>query len=212
MSNPVQYVVLIPVKPPQVGKSRLGDLPDEQRVALATAFALDAISAALSAETVGQVLVVTDDYQFATAARDAGCTVMPDGVSGDLNASLTQAALESERRWPGVPVAAMCADLPALQGDDLAQALASAPSSGTAFVRDSAGTGTVLYLASEAAAFAPKYGVGSAQRHLDGGAVEITGALRTLRQDVDDAIDLAKAIALGVGPRTRAVVGLDEPS
>lgn len=210
MSNPLQYVVLIPVKPPQVGKSRLGDLPDPQRVALATAFALDAIAAAQSAENVQQVLVVTDDYQFASAARSAGCGVIPDGVSGSLNASLTQAAWESERRWPGSPIAAMCADLPALQGNDLDAALVAAPATGTAFVRDSAGTGTVLYLAADAASFESRYGLNSAQHHLDGGATEITGALRTLRQDVDDAIDLAKAIALGVGAHTRQVVGLDD--
>lgn len=211
MSSLAHHVVLIPVKPPQVGKSRLGDLPDQQRVALATAFALDAIAAARSADHVAAVLVVTDDFTFAARAREAGCAVMPDGVSGNLNASLAQAALEAERRWPGSPVAALCADLPSLQGSDLDAALAAAPL-GTGFVRDAAGTGTVLYLASRAAEFDPRFGVDSAQRHLDGGAQEIEGALRTLRQDVDDALDLAKAIVLGVGANTRAVVGIDDPA
>lgn len=209
MSSPAHHVVLIPVKPPQVGKSRLGDLPDQQRVALATAFALDAIAAVRSASRVAAVLVVTDDFRFAALAREAGCTVIPDGVSGDLNASLTQAALEADRLWPGSAIAALCADLPSLQGSDLDAALTAAPA-GTAFVRDAGGTGTVLYHASRADDFAPRFGLDSAQRHLDGGAEEIVGTLRTLRQDVDDAIDLAKAIVLGVGSHTRAAVGIDE--
>ena len=62
------FTVLVPVKPPALGKSRLAAMPDETRIALATAFAQDTITAALSASRVAEVMVVTDDFRFAALA------------------------------------------------------------------------------------------------------------------------------------------------
>ena len=115
-SGPVPYVVLLPVKPPGRGKSRLGDLPRDE---LATAFAMDTATACLAAPSVQQVLVVTDDARFAAALSALGCAAIPDGVSGDLNGSLVLAAREAARRWPGLVPVAMCADLPCLTAADL---------------------------------------------------------------------------------------------
>ncbi len=107
------YVVLLPVKPPARGKSRL-EVDPARRRRLAAAFALDTARACLAATSVRAVLAVTDDADFATELRSAGCEAIPDGVHGDLNESLRLAAAEARRRWPdGVPVA-VCADLPAL--------------------------------------------------------------------------------------------------
>ncbi len=50
-----EYVVLVPVKPPAVGKSRLVGLPDGPRRELAAAFALDTVSACLATPGVGAV-------------------------------------------------------------------------------------------------------------------------------------------------------------
>ncbi len=200
------YTLLLPVKPPAFGKSRLGPMPLERRQALATAFALDAIEVAAQVRSVARVLVVTDDFRFAAAAQQAGCAVVPDGVAGDLNGTLVQAAHEAERRWPGCRVAALCADVPALRADDLEQALNSAGQARSAFVRDAEGTGTSLYAAVTRAHFTPRFGVDSAQHHLDSGATEITGALTSLRRDVDDPQDLSAAMALGVGAHTAAAL------
>ena len=41
----LSYVVVVPVKPPAHGKSRMSGLPDEQRSLLARAFALDTVAA-----------------------------------------------------------------------------------------------------------------------------------------------------------------------
>ena len=65
--------------------------------------------------------------------------------------------------------------------------------------------GTTLYTAPYDA-FDPRYGPGSRAAHLDAGAVEVGGLLASLRRDVDDLADLAAAQALGLGPRTAAVV------
>ncbi|MDT0202894.1 2-phospho-L-lactate guanylyltransferase [Nocardioides sp. AE5] len=206
MSGLAPFTVLVPVKPPAVGKSRLGQLPDEQRIALATAFAHDTLSAALAAKRVAQVLVVTDDFRFAAVARELGCAVLPDGVQGDLNGSLAQAAHEAVRRWPKTPVAALCADLPALRPEELDEALGQVPGDRPAFVADALGTGTTMYAAPRMELFDPMYGVDSAARHAEAGAMPVQGTLASLRQDVDEPGDLGRAMVLGVGTHTAGSV------
>lgn len=204
------FVVLVPVKPPAIGKSRLVGLPGERRRGLAEAFARDTTRAALAARGVEAVLAVTDDHRLAGLLADQGCEVLPDGVTGDLNASLVQAAAEARRRWPHLRPAVLCADLPSLRPDELADALDRvrdrAPD-GAAFVPDLAGTGTTLYTAPHEA-FAPRFGAGSAAAHEDDGAVRLEAA-EGLRRDVDDVDDLDAALAAGVGPRTAAALGND---
>jgi len=204
MTSP-QYAVLVPVKPPARGKSRLVGPSDDRRRDLAAAFALDTVSACLVAERVGAVLAVTDDASFSRRLAELGCAAIPDGVSGDLNATLRQAAAEVHRRWPHLVPAAVCADLPALRPEDLDAALAGAVAVAVAdvpsFVADAAGIGTTLYTAPYAQ-FDPRFGPGSRLAHRDTGAREIEGSLTSLRRDVDDVDDLREALALGVGPHT----------
>lgn len=203
MTSP-QHAVLVPVKPPAHGKSRLVGLADGQRRELATAFALDTLVACLSARAVGAVLVVTDDAAFADRAAALGCTAIPDGVTGDLNGTLRQAAAEARRRWPHLAPVALCADLPALRPGDLDAALARAGTEDAVFVPDREERGTTLYAAPHDR-FAPRFGPGSRLAHLGSGARELEDAASRLRCDVDDAADLERALALGVGPHTRAV-------
>ncbi|MGH3361846.1 MAG: 2-phospho-L-lactate guanylyltransferase [Nocardioides sp.] len=201
--RPVHHVVLLPVKPPSVGKSRLAPLPDGLRRDLAIAFALDTATSCLAAG-VGRVLAITSDEQLAGRLGELGCAVVPDGQVGDLNACLRLAAEESARRWPVLTPVAVCADLPALDRDELVSALAAAPGDGAGFVADARGTGTTLY-AAPMGAFDPRFGRESRAAHAAAGALEIPGELTTLRHDVDDVDDLYRALALGVGPCTTAV-------
>jgi 2-phospho-L-lactate guanylyltransferase len=201
MTSPA-FVVLLPVKPPARGKSRLTVDPVRRR-RLAAAFALDTARACLSARSVVAVLAVTDDAGFATELRATGCETIPDGVAEDLNESLRQAAAEAARRWPEATPVALCADLPALSSTDLETALAGvAASARAAFVADRDGVGTTLYSAPYDE-FSPAFGHGSRAAHLAGAAVEIEGDLLTLRQDVDDSAALTAAETLGLGAHTR---------
>jgi 2-phospho-L-lactate guanylyltransferase len=197
------YVVLLPVKPPARGKSRL-DVDPSRRRALAAAFALDTARACLAAQGVAAVLAVTDDARFADVLRSAGCETIPDGVTGDLNESLKQAAAEAARRWPDAVPLAVCADLPALVPSDLGAVLdeVSVAGSAVSFVADHDGVGTTLYAAAYDE-FAPRFGYRSRQAHLDAGAREITLPVPSLRMDVDDRAALAAAVDLGVGAHTR---------
>ncbi|MEZ0578805.1 2-phospho-L-lactate guanylyltransferase [Nocardioides sp. MH1] len=204
-----EHVVVIPVKPPGVGKTRLVGVPPEQRTALATAFAVDTVTACLATPGVARVLVTTDDAEFARALQALGAEACPDGSTG-LNPALVQATAEAGRRWPALRPVALCADLPALRADDLAAALASAGGP-PAYVADADGTGTTLYTAAHDE-FDPRFGVDSAAAHAASGARPILGPLPGLRHDVDDLESLRAAVRLGVGGATGAAVAvLDIP-
>ncbi|MFM6848127.1 MAG: 2-phospho-L-lactate guanylyltransferase [Terrabacter sp.] len=203
-------VVVVPVKPPSFGKSRLAGLPDEQRRELAESFALDTVEAVAATPGVAHVLVVTDDFRLAAAMQALGAEVVPDGASEDLNATLVQGTAEVARRWPDAVPVALCADLPGLRpaelGAVLEDAVALVRAGGSAFVRDRAGTGTTLYAAA-AARFDPRFGTESASRHAAGGAVEVGTTASSVRADVDDLLDLGAALVHGVGPRTTQASG-----
>jgi 2-phospho-L-lactate guanylyltransferase len=186
-----RYVALVPVKPPALGKSRLVGLADDDRRALAAAFALDTVAACVAATTIEQVLVATDDARFSVDLAGLGAVAIPDGVAMDLNGTLRQSAAEAHRRWPELVPVALTADLPAVRAEDLDEALGS--------VAD--GLGTTLYTAAYDG-FDPHFGPGSALAHDATGARPITAPLPRLRRDVDDLGDLDDALALGVGPRT----------
>jgi 2-phospho-L-lactate/phosphoenolpyruvate guanylyltransferase len=200
-----QYAVLVPVKPPAVGKTRLGDVGDDARRALAEAFALDTVAACLAATSVAAVLVVTDDVRFSTVLTELGSEAVPDGVTGDLNGTLRQAAAEAHRRWPHLVPVAVCADLPALVPGDLDATLARVVGPHPSFVPDADGVGTTLYVAAFEE-FDPRFGPGSRAAHLDAGARELQDVAASVRRDVDDLDGLREAVALGVGPRTAAAV------
>lgn len=207
-----RYAVLVPVKPPAVGKSRLARLDGgAARRRLAESFAQDTVLACLRASAVHQVLVVTDDAEFSYVLSALGCTAIPDGVSGDLNGTLRQAAAEARRRWPDLLPVAVCADLPALRTDDLDEVLSGLDTTHPSFVPDAAGVGTTLYVGGRDE-FDPHFGPDSRAAHLAAGARELLDAPASVRRDVDDPADLVKAVALGVGPSTAVALLADEPT
>jgi 2-phospho-L-lactate guanylyltransferase len=198
------FVVLLPVKAPTLGKSRLR-VPEHLRPGLATAFALDALDAARGTPGVVEVVVVTADAAFAQRCTDLGATTLPD--AGNLNGSLVAAAAAVRPRHPGAVPVALCADLPCLRAADLAAALDQVAVGGAWFVADSDGTGTTTY-AAPYDDFAPRFGPGSARAHAAAGARAVVGELATLRHDVDDQESLLRAVELGPGAHTRDAVAL----
>src|SRR6185437_5448262 len=130
------------------------------------------------------------------------------GVQDLLNAALRHGAAVAARRWPGTGLAALTADLPAVSPAELAAALRAAGAAPglAAFVPDAAGVGTTLYAVPPGGEFRPLFGGASRARHAAAGAIELDpGAFTGLRRDVDTPDDLREALALGVGPFTRAV-------
>jgi 2-phospho-L-lactate guanylyltransferase len=204
-----RYAVLVPVKRSAVAKSRLAQLGDDARADLAVAFAVDTVDAALGCPSVARVLAVTDDHVLAGGLRELGADVLPDGTSQDLNGTLVQAAAEMRRRDAGLEIVALCADLPALRSTELEAALRASAPDRMSFVSDVEGVGTTMVVAPDLARFRPHFGAGSRALHLAEGAHEIdVPDLPTLRRDVDDPLNLAQALELGVGPRTSLVAAL----
>ncbi|MFC7244096.1 2-phospho-L-lactate guanylyltransferase [Catellatospora aurea] len=200
--------VLVPLKPLAEAKSRLrGAAAGHEDLVLDLARAT--VSAALAADGVAQVLVVTRDRRAAAALRECGAGLLAD-EGRDLNDTLRRAAAVATGRGDGsgraadrgsaggVPlVAALPADVPALRPAELAQALAAAAGR-RAFVPDAAGLGTVLLVAAPGDPLDPRFGPGSAAAHEHSGAIRLAGAWPTLRRDVDTADDLAVVRAWGV--------------
>jgi 2-phospho-L-lactate/phosphoenolpyruvate guanylyltransferase len=201
------WAVVVPVKALAAAKSRLrGAVADARHEALVLAMALDTVSAALAAEGVATVRVVTGDPAVRAAMSAHGVDVVAEPAGGGLNAALTAAALA--RGGPD-RVVALPADLPALRPAELVDALrCAAARPEPAYVPDAAGTGTVLLAAAAGVALAPRFGPGSAAAHAAAGARCLAGDWPTLRHDVDTAADLATAASLGLGARTAAVLGL----
>lgn len=191
------WTIIVPIKPAAIGKSRLVDAAAD-RTALARAIALDTVEVACS---VASVVVVTDDAEVAAEAIALGARVVGEGPGGGLNGALAHGASTVS----GFK-AALLGDLPSLQASDLAAALLAAAVVDRACVADADGVGTTLVTARGGIPLVTAFGEGSYAKHLALGCVALnTGA--TLRRDVDTAADLAEASALGLGPRTRDVLG-----
>jgi 2-phospho-L-lactate guanylyltransferase len=157
--------------------------------------------------------VVTDDPEVGDVSAGLGAIVIADSPAAGLNEALAHGAAYSQARWPDRGVAGLAGDVPAVQPAELTAALAVAARVGAAFVPDSEGTGTTLYAAPPRARFAPRFGEASRDRHLAAGAVEIRAVdvdgvreLPGLRRDVDTIDDLRAAAAIGLGPRTTALL------
>jgi 2-phospho-L-lactate guanylyltransferase len=207
-SGTVAWAAVVPVKPFARAKTRLASLGDQARLDLVAAFAQDTVEALSECPRVGLVVVVTDELALSRALAGTGVVAVPEGHGDDLNATLVQGAAEAVRRRPELRPLAVCADLPALTPAAMEDFLAGVVAVGSEwFVADVAGTGTTTYLASTLDAFAPRFGPGSADAHRSSGAEELSPlAPAVLRRDVDTPEDLARAVELGVGERTRWAV------
>jgi 2-phospho-L-lactate guanylyltransferase len=199
------WSVVIPVKVLAQAKSRLAGLPDKQRKELVLAMAADTVAAVVACRLVGPVIVVSDDPVVRSELATLGALVIGDSPAGGLNQALIAGAEHAATRWPGLGRAALIADLPALSASDLEAALTAAASVTQGFVVDAAGSGTTLYTARPGAAFSPRFGPRSRERHRQAGVIELDPpGIDGLRTDVDTLDDLHLAAAIGLGRRSAA--------
>jgi 2-phospho-L-lactate/phosphoenolpyruvate guanylyltransferase len=193
----VQWTVLVPVKALPAAKSRLAGFSADADAHARLVYAIrdDTLRAVRTAPGVARVVRISDtaDVDHELLQRRPG-----------LNAALAEGARHARHRWPSDGVAALVGDLPALTSAELGRTLAAAAEHETAFVADTAGTGTTLLTALPSARLDPRFGRDSAARH--GTHATALPAGPGLRQDVDTADDLRAALLLGVGPRTLAAL------
>jgi 2-phospho-L-lactate guanylyltransferase len=207
-SAPADIGLIIAVKRLGAAKTRLAPLVAGQvREELVLGMLVDTITAALAVPMVTTITVVTPDAHAAEVARDLGAAVLadptPDGHADPLNSALRAAEAAVRERHDGVGV--LQGDLPALQPRELARALAVARSHPRSFVGDRHGSGTAALFAF-GTPLGPSFGVDSARRHRDSGAIELTGGWPGLRCDIDTPDDLTAALELGVGTSTKRIV------
>jgi 2-phospho-L-lactate guanylyltransferase len=132
---------------------------------------------------------------------------VPEGDASGLDAAVAtgMAAIDPSGRMPR---AALLGDLPALRPADLADALRDAASVSRGVVPDAEGTGSTLVTAGVGVEWESSFGDGSLARHVELGCEVLpVPDASTLRRDVDTAAQLEAARALGLGPRTSALLG-----
>jgi 2-phospho-L-lactate guanylyltransferase len=201
--------LVIAVKRLTAAKSRLAPVfSAATRESVVLAMLIDTITAATAVPALHAVTVVTPDDVAADAARQLGARVLvdptPDGHRNPLNNAL--AAAEAAIREETPNILALQGDLPALQPQELSEAIGAARGYQRSFVGDRHGTGTAALFAF-GVALDPQFGPDSAQRHRQSGAIELTGAWPGLRCDIDTPDDLMVARRLGVGPATAQAIG-----
>ncbi|GAB3585810.1 hypothetical protein GCM10027406_34680 [Leifsonia lichenia] len=200
MTSPVEpgpgtarWNVVLPLKEPQQGKTRLTG----RSAALAEAIAVDTVSAVVAASTVAHAVVVTDWAGAGVALSGLaapGRIVIVPGAPEGLNPAVRFGLLYCRSRWPGSPVAMMVADLPCLDSSELDAVLERAEGIALAAVADSDDVGTVLITAQPESDVSPAFGGASFQRHRDLGHIDLTPfAGPTLRRDIDGWDHLARA-------------------
>jgi 2-phospho-L-lactate/phosphoenolpyruvate guanylyltransferase len=197
--------LVIAVKRLAAAKTRLAPVfSAETREQVVLAMLVDTIAAASRVAAVGSITVVTPDEVAAAAAVELGALVLPDptpaGHPNPLNNAIGAAERAVRTLTPNVVV--LQGDLPALQTQELTEAINAARAYPRSFVSDRHGTGTSALFAF-GIPLDPHFGTDSAALHGHSGAIELTGAWTGLRCDIDTPDDLQVARRLGVGPATR---------
>lgn len=202
--------VLVPLRSPGRGKSRLAPvLSTSERASLAGAMLAD-VAAALDAAGCDEVVVVAGGPAAAAAAAALGLEVLvdPPGAT-DLDGALRAAAV---RIGPVAELLVVAADLPALTATDV-QAVRTPEVAVVVAPTHDGGTGILLRRPGDA--IATRYGRGSAARHLAlarrRGLTTATVRRPGTATDVDVEADLTAVRSSAVGPATRRVLEAIRP-
>jgi 2-phospho-L-lactate/phosphoenolpyruvate guanylyltransferase len=200
--------LIIAVKRLAAAKTRLAPVfSAATREKVVLAMLVDTLTAASGVEALGSITVVTPDDAAAAAAAELGAGVLadptPDGDADPLNNAIAAAERAVAGAFSNIVV--LQGDLPALQTQELAEAIAAARQHRRSFVADRLATGTAA-LCAFGAALDPQFGPDSCARHRRSGAIELTGAWPGLRCDVDTPADLAAARRLGIGAATARAI------
>lgn len=202
--------LIIAVKRLAAAKTRLAPVFSARtREAVVLAMLVDTLTAAARVEALRCITVITPDAAAAAAAAELGADVLadptPEGHCDPLNSAITAAERVVAKSVPNIVV--LQGDLPALQTQELTEAIAAARHHQRSFVADRLGTGTAA-LCAFGTVLDPRFGPDSSARHRRSGAVELTGAWPGLRCDIDTPEDLTVARRLGVGAATTRAIAL----
>lgn len=186
--------VVVPAKDLASAKSRLC-LPDRDRRQVALQLVTSTVAVALSASSVGCVLVVTSDVTIAAATARLGATTVDDLLSTGLNQAAALGRRRAQAMRPRSPVAILVADLPLLQSAELDAAVAQFRLLDRPMVvADRHGTGTTMLIHGADDAPEIRFGPGSAGAHARAGYRSAEGTLVGLRTDLDVPVDVTHVL------------------
>ena len=213
----MRTLAILPVKSFGTAKQRLSDLLGQgSREALAQAMFSDVLASLRKVKGLDAVAVVTDDARAESAAgggrvlviRDRSCSGQSDAVRHGI-AHAVHARFDRVMLVPG--------DTPLLDPFEIDGMLARATADGldAVIVPDRGGTGTNGLLLKPPELFAPSFGPGSLERHVEAATAAAiryrVEAIPSLMHDVDTPDDLADLGQLlderrAVAPRTRGAL------
>lgn len=202
------WTAVVPVKRWALAKTRM-DGGVQMRESLARAFAFDVVAVLSEVVSIEALVIVTDERGLASFGRQLGASIVEDRalLSADpLNRAVGLGRSHAAAIRPHSPIVVVPADLPALTARTMDQALQVLTGWESSFVPDASGVGTTLLAASAPSLLRPAYGPASARLHVAQGAKMIVDVDPRVRRDVDTVQHLQDAEALGLGPRTTAVV------
>ncbi|MGH2837116.1 MAG: 2-phospho-L-lactate guanylyltransferase [Thermoleophilaceae bacterium] len=213
----MRTLAILPVKSFGAAKQRLSHfLGQGSREALAQAMFSDVLASLRRVKGLDAIAVITDDARAESAARGGRVVVLRDrdetGQSDATQIGIAHALDAQFERVLLVP-----GDTPLLDPLEVDGMLTRASADGLdgVIVPDRAGSGTNALLLRPPDVFAPSFGPGSLERHIDaasrGGINFRVDRVRSLMHDVDTPDDLADLGILlderrGVAPRTRGAI------
>jgi len=213
----MRTLAILPVKNFGAAKQRLSHfLGQGSREALAQAMFSDVLAALRRVKGLDAIAVITDDARAESAARGGRVVVLRDrDESGQSDATQIGIAHALETQFERVLL--VPGDTPLLDPLEVDGLLtrATADDLDGVIVPDRGGTGTNALLLRPADVFAPSFGPGSLERHIDAasraGINFRVDRVRSLMHDVDTPDDLADLGVLlderrGVAPRTRGAI------
>ena len=213
----MRTLAILPVKNFGAAKQRLSHfLGQGSREALAQAMFSDVLASLRRVKGLDAIAVVTDDARAESAARGGRVVVLRDrDESGQSDA--TQIGIAHALETPFDRVLLVPGDTPLLDPLEVDGLLtrATADDLDGVIVPDRAGTGTNALLLRPPDVFAPSFGPGSMERHIEAasraGINFRVDRVRSLMHDVDTPDDLADLGILlddlrGVAPRTRGAI------
>lgn len=206
--DPADTGLIIAVKRLAAAKTRLAPVFSARtRENVVLAMLMDTLTAAGRVRALGSITVITPDDVAGAAASELGANVIADPTPEGHPDPLNNAIATAEQALAGsyANIVALQGDLPALQTQELAEAIAAARHYRRSFVADRLATGTAALFAF-GSPLDPHFGSNSSARHRSSGAIELTGAWPGLRCDVDTPADLVAARRLGVGAATARTI------
>jgi len=192
--------VFLPLKQFNAGKSRLGTIPDDFRVSLIKAMAVDLIDVLLQVPQISSITIVGVDHEQLTDAANPRLKSFPILEPIDINSDLQMAIGESKR------IAIFLPDLPSVKTTEILRALELSNNHQRSFIADQNLIGSTAFF-STVGKVPTYFGANSAAAHRSARAIElIDPQFKGIKADCDDWSDLLAIDISDLGHATRALM------